>query len=98
MIDLNICVPIRTAAPEQKLNQDRLRRSCWLFCASLLHIFHMARFVAVACVVFAVITLACASNVVDLTPDNFDTYVDGSKAAFVEFFAPWYVKSLHNLG
>jgi len=25
----------------------------------------------------------------DLTPDNFDSYVDGSKAAFVEFFAPW---------
>ena len=27
--------------------------------------------------------------VVDLTPDNFDTVVDGSKGAFVEFFAPW---------
>jgi protein disulfide-isomerase A6 len=30
-----------------------------------------------------------ASNVKDLTPDNFDKFVDGSKAAFVEFFAPW---------
>jgi len=37
--------------------------------------------------------LLCASyglaGVVDLTPDNFDTIVDGSKGAFVEFFAPW---------
>jgi protein disulfide-isomerase A6 len=24
-----------------------------------------------------------------LTPENFDQYVDGSKGAFVEFFAPW---------
>jgi protein disulfide-isomerase A6 len=28
-------------------------------------------------------------NVKDLTPENFDSIVDGSKAAFVEFFAPW---------
>jgi len=28
-------------------------------------------------------------NVVDLTPDNFDQFVGGSKGAFVEFFAPW---------
>jgi len=28
-------------------------------------------------------------NVKDLTPENFDQFVDGSKAAFVEFFAPW---------
>jgi len=28
-------------------------------------------------------------NVIDLTPENFDTVVDGSKGAFVEFFAPW---------
>jgi len=27
--------------------------------------------------------------VVDLTPENFDSIVDGSKGAFVEFFAPW---------
>jgi len=25
----------------------------------------------------------------DLTPDNFDSIIDGSKGAFVEFFAPW---------
>jgi protein disulfide-isomerase-like protein len=28
-------------------------------------------------------------SVVDLTPENFDSVVDGSKGAFVEFFAPW---------
>jgi len=28
-------------------------------------------------------------NVKDLTPETFDSVVDGSKAAFVEFFAPW---------
>jgi len=28
-------------------------------------------------------------KVLDLTPDNFDSVVDGSKGAFVEFFAPW---------
>jgi protein disulfide-isomerase A6 len=33
--------------------------------------------------------LALGDAVVDLTPDNFDQVVDGSKGAFVEFFAPW---------
>jgi len=28
-------------------------------------------------------------NVLDLTPDNFDQIVDGSRPAFVEFYAPW---------
>eukprot|EP01027_Heterolobosea_sp_BB2_P023834 GEZU01035857.1.p1 GENE.GEZU01035857.1~~GEZU01035857.1.p1 ORF type:complete len:386 (-),score=184.82 GEZU01035857.1:10-1113(-) len=28
-------------------------------------------------------------TVVDLTPDNFDSVVDGSKAVLVEFYAPW---------
>lgn len=37
---------------------------------------------------FAVLSLAFA-GVVDLTPENFDSVVDGSKAVFVEFFAPW---------
>jgi len=40
----------------------------------------------------ALVTLAAfaaASNVVDLTPDNFDSIVDGSKSVFVDFFAPW---------
>eukprot|EP01125_Pyxidicula_operculata_P004175 TRINITY_DN1610_c0_g2_i1.p1 TRINITY_DN1610_c0_g2~~TRINITY_DN1610_c0_g2_i1.p1 ORF type:complete len:353 (-),score=95.49 TRINITY_DN1610_c0_g2_i1:86-1144(-) len=35
------------------------------------------------------LALAYSSNVVDLTPENFDTVVDGSKHVFVEFFAPW---------
>jgi protein disulfide-isomerase A6 len=30
-----------------------------------------------------------ASDVVDLTPDNFDTVVDGTKNVFVKFYAPW---------
>jgi len=29
------------------------------------------------------------SNVKDLTPDNFDSIIDGSKGALVEFYAPW---------
>lgn len=33
--------------------------------------------------------LALGDAVVDLTPDNFDKVIDGSKGAFVEFFAPW---------
>jgi len=33
--------------------------------------------------------LALGESVVDLTPENFDSVVDGSKAVFVEFFAPW---------
>lgn len=32
---------------------------------------------------------AAEDNVIALTPDNFDDVVDGSKAAFVEFYAPW---------
>jgi len=40
-------------------------------------------------VVFALCFAAALANVVDLTPDNFDSVVDGSKGAFVEFFAPW---------
>jgi len=39
--------------------------------------------------IFAFAGLVCASSVVDLTPDNFDSVVDGSKHVFVEFFAPW---------
>jgi len=35
------------------------------------------------------IALVSASSVVELTPDNFDSVVDGSKSVFVEFFAPW---------
>jgi len=36
-----------------------------------------------------IVDQSLSSNVVDLTPENFDSVVDGSKAVFVEFFAPW---------
>jgi len=32
---------------------------------------------------------ALASDVVELTPQNFDTYINGDSHALVEFFAPW---------
>ena len=38
----------------------------------------------------ALVAFVSASAVVDLTPENFDSVVDGSKHVFVEFFAPWY--------
>lgn len=34
-------------------------------------------------------SLVAASNVIDLTPDNFDSVVGKGKPALVEFFAPW---------
>jgi protein disulfide-isomerase A6 len=37
----------------------------------------------------ALIAAASASNVIDLTPDNFDQVVGKGKPALVEFFAPW---------
>jgi protein disulfide-isomerase A6 len=40
-------------------------------------------------VIFASVLALAFAAVVDLTPDNFDTVVHGSKGAFVEFFAPW---------
>ena len=30
-------------------------------------------------------------NVVVLTPENFDSIVDGSKDALIEFYAPWVI-------
>jgi len=33
--------------------------------------------------------VAALGDVVDLTPANFDSVIDGSKGALVEFFAPW---------
>jgi len=35
------------------------------------------------------VAISADGNVLDLTPDNFHQVVDGSKPAFVEFFAPW---------
>ncbi|KAF9048699.1 thioredoxin-like protein [Panaeolus papilionaceus] len=37
----------------------------------------------------ALLAGAAASNVVDLTPDNFDEIIGKGKPALVEFFAPW---------
>ncbi|KAL0061929.1 hypothetical protein AAF712_011213 [Marasmius tenuissimus] len=39
--------------------------------------------------VASVIAGACASNVIDLGPDNWDQVVGKGKAGLVEFFAPW---------
>jgi protein disulfide-isomerase A6 len=44
---------------------------------------------AVIFALVALVALAASSSVVDLTPENFDAVVDGSKNVFVEFFAPW---------
>lgn len=46
--------------------------------------------IRVVVALLACVVLASAGNVVDLTPDNFDSVVDGSKHALVEFYAPWY--------
>ncbi|KAF8806958.1 disulfide isomerase [Phlegmacium glaucopus] len=37
----------------------------------------------------AIIAAASASNVIDLTPDNFDNVIGKGTPALVEFFAPW---------
>jgi len=42
-----------------------------------------AYLLAAFCIAFA------TAQVVDLTPDNFDSFVGKDKGAFVEFFAPW---------
>jgi len=44
---------------------------------------------AVIFAVLGLVALVTSSSVVDLTPDNFDSVIDGSKNVFVEFFAPW---------
>jgi protein disulfide-isomerase-like protein len=44
-------------------------------------------FVLVA--LFSFVEIVRSENVLVLTPDNFDSYVGGSKPAFVEFYAPW---------
>jgi len=47
------------------------------------------RSIFVVAVLLALAVAALGSSVVDLTPANFDSVVDGSKHVFVEFFAPW---------
>ncbi|KAI9143320.1 thioredoxin-like protein [Paraphysoderma sedebokerense] len=44
--------------------------------------------VALFAFVFVLVSLV-KSDVVVLTPDNFDQFIDGSKHALVEFYAPW---------
>lgn len=39
--------------------------------------------------VFSILATASASNVLELTPDNFDSVIGKGKPALVEFFAPW---------
>jgi protein disulfide-isomerase A6 len=40
--------------------------------------------------IFYLFFISCVfGNVLELTPENFDSVVDGSKHVFVEFFAPW---------
>ncbi|KAI9183827.1 hypothetical protein H9P43_002879 [Blastocladiella emersonii ATCC 22665] len=40
-------------------------------------------------VLLAALLVAVTANVVDLTPANFDSVIDGSRHALVEFYAPW---------
>lgn len=47
--------------------------------------------ILVALTVLCLASFALCSHVVELTPDNFDQYVDGSKYVFVKFYAPWSV-------
>lgn len=43
---------------------------------------------ALTLIAIALCFTAALGAVVDLTPENFDSVVDGSKGVFVEFFAP----------
>lgn len=40
-------------------------------------------------------TAFAQSNVIDLTPDNFDAEVFAGKPSLVEFYAPWYASKLY---
>jgi len=44
---------------------------------------------SIVLILVAILAIALASNVIVLTPENFDTVVDGSKNILVEFYAPW---------
>ena len=44
-----------------------------------------------AAVLLAAAGHASASDVIDLTKDSFNEFVDKEPLALVEFFAPWYV-------
>jgi len=49
----------------------------------------MRSLVLVSALAALLTSAAVASNVIDLTPANFDEFVDSGKPALVEFFAPW---------
>jgi len=49
----------------------------------------MFKLTIIFAIAFFALLVVGDGNVLDLTPENFDSVVDGSKAAFVEFFAPW---------
>lgn len=42
-----------------------------------------------AAALLALVTVAVASDVIDLTPDNFEEVVTPEPVILVEFFAPW---------
>ena len=42
----------------------------------------------------AIVAFVHASDVLDLTPDNFDEVVGQADGVFVEFFAPWFECSI----
>eukprot|EP00762_Andalucia_godoyi_P000507 ANDGO_05213.mRNA.1 Protein disulfide-isomerase tigA len=46
-------------------------------------------FLAFVCVVLADDPSVSITGVVDLTPENYDSIVDGSRAVFLEAYAPW---------
>jgi len=46
----------------------------------------MGKFVAF---LFSTLSILCLSQPQELTPDNFDSVVDGSKSVFAMFYAPW---------
>jgi protein disulfide-isomerase A6 len=48
----------------------------------------MKAFIGLA-ILLCISYVVAEGNVVDLTPENFDTVLDGSKHVFVKFFAPW---------
>lgn len=49
----------------------------------------MMKQLSVVAILALLVVAASASDVKDLNPDNFDTIIDGSTGAFIEFYAPW---------
>eukprot|EP00276_Gloeochaete_wittrockiana_P013323 CAMPEP_0184331790 /NCGR_PEP_ID=MMETSP1089-20130417/1067_1 /TAXON_ID=38269 ORGANISM="Gloeochaete wittrockiana, Strain SAG46.84" /NCGR_SAMPLE_ID=MMETSP1089 /ASSEMBLY_ACC=CAM_ASM_000445 /LENGTH=354 /DNA_ID=CAMNT_0026654881 /DNA_START=36 /DNA_END=1100 /DNA_ORIENTATION=- len=49
----------------------------------------MMKQLSVVAILALLVVAASASDVKDLNADNFDTIIDGSTGAFIEFYAPW---------